>query len=227
MKLLVIEDDKKISDFVSRGLAEAGYGVDIASDGEAGLDWAAQGPYDLLIVDLMLPRLDGLSVIERLRSNGVNTPVLILSAKKSVDDRILGLQRGGDDYLTKPFSFSELLARCQALLRRASKTTITTQLSYDDIKLNLLNREVERSGKKIDLQSKEFSLLEYFLRNPGRVLTKTQILERIWGYNFDPQTNVVDVLVCRLRNKLDKDFNKKTIQTIRGVGYVLKETQDH
>jgi DNA-binding response OmpR family regulator len=223
MKLLVIEDDKKISNLLSRGLREAGYLVDVAGDGVLGLDMAAERIYDLLIVDLMLPKLDGLSIIDRLRRRNIQTPVLILSAKKSVDDRILGLQRGGDDYLVKPFSFSELLARCQALLRRATSANISMNLSFAGINMNLVSREVERDGIKLELQAKEFLLLEYFLRNPDLVLTKTQILEKVWGYNFDPQTNVVDVLVCRLRNKLDKEFGRKSIQTIRGMGYVLKE----
>ncbi len=222
MKLLVIEDDKKISHFLSRGLTEAGYEVDIVSDGLAGLDWAVNGLYDLLVVDLMLPKLNGLNLIEQLRERSINIPALILSAKKSVDDRIQGLKAGGDDYLTKPFAFSELLARCQALLRRAGQGTVSSLLSVGTIKLDLLRREVERDGMKIELQAKEFSLLEYFLRNHGLVLTKTQILEKIWNFNFDPQTNVVDVLVCRLRNKLDKGFAQKTIRTIRGAGYVFK-----
>ncbi|MDA8090072.1 MAG: response regulator transcription factor [Nitrospiraceae bacterium] len=222
MHILIIEDDKKIAAFITRGLKQAGFAVDHADNGEDGLRSLLAWPYDSAIVDIMLPRLDGLTLIEELRRQQVNTPVIILSAKHSVDDRVRGLQAGGDDYLTKPFSFSELLARLQALIRRSTGTAETTRLTFQDISLNLLTREVERGGRKIDLQSREFALLEYFLRNAGKVVSKTMILERIWGYNFDPQTNVVDVLVCRLRNKIDKDFEHKLIQTIRGIGYVFK-----
>jgi two-component system OmpR family response regulator len=225
MKMLLIEDDAKISEFVAKGLIQAGFEVDVAHDGEAGLDLALEANYELLILDLMLPRMDGLAVVEKLRARGVQSKVLILSAKRSVDDRVLGLQKGGDDYLTKPFAFSELLARCQALMRRPSQSTPLSQLTFDDININLLNREVSRSGQKIELQAKEFALLEYFMRSPGVVISKTQILESIWNYNFDPQTNVVDVLVCRLRNKIDKDFPTKMIHTIRGIGYVFKAQQ--
>ena len=222
MRILIIEDDKKIASFIALGLKQAGFAVDHADNGEDGLRSLLAWPYDSAIVDIMLPRLDGLTLIEELRRQQVNTPVIILSAKHSVDDRVRGLQAGGDDYLTKPFSFSELLARLQALIRRSTGTAETTRLTFQDISLNLLTREVERGGRKIDLQSREFALLEYFLRNAGKVVSKTMILERIWGYNFDPQTNVVDVLVCRLRNKIDKDFEHKLIQTIRGIGYVFK-----
>ena len=180
--------------------------------------------YDVAVVDIMLPKLDGLGLIEELRRQRVNTPVIILSAKRSVDDRIKGLQTGGDDYLVKPFSFSELLARVQALLRRASPPGAeSTRLTVGDLSLNLLSREVVRASEKLDLQAREFALLEYLIRNAGRVVSKTMILERVWGYSFDPQTNVVDVLVCRLRNKVDKNFAEKMIHTIRGVGYVLKK----
>src|SRR5258708_1906622 len=180
--------------------------------------------YDAAVVDLMLPRLDGLSVIENLRGQEINTPVLILSAKRSVDDRVKGLQAGGDDYMVKPFAFSELLARVQALLRRASGAIAaeSTRMKVGDLSMNLLSREVVRGGEKLDLQAREFALLEYLMRNAGRVVSKTMILEHVWDYGFDPQTNVVDVLVCRLRNKVDKNFTEKMIQTIRGVGYVLK-----
>jgi two-component system OmpR family response regulator len=222
MKMLLIEDDTKISEFVAKGLQQAGFDVDVAHDGETGLELAMKHNYELLILDLMLPRLDGLSLVEKLRAKGVPSKVLILSAKRSVDERVLGLQKGGDDYLTKPFAFSELLARCQALARRASVAAPISHLKFEDISLDLLTREVYRSSKKIDLQTKEFALLEYFMRSPGIVISKTQILERIWNYNFDPQTNVVDVLVCRLRNKIDKDFPLKVIHTIRGIGYVCK-----
>jgi two-component system OmpR family response regulator len=222
MRVLVVEDDVKIASFVSKGLREAGFAVDRAGDGEEGLHLALCEPYDAAVVDIMLPRLDGVALIERLRKEGVNTPVIILSAKRSVDDRIKGLQAGGDDYLTKPFSFSELLARVQGLIRRATRAAEPTHLKSADLSVNLFTREVRRGEEKIDLQPREFSLLEYLMRNEGRVVSKTMILEHVWDYSFDPQTNVVDVLVCRLRNKVDRDFDKKMIHTIRGVGYVLK-----
>src|SRR5206468_2976168 len=177
---------------------------------------------DAAIVDVMLPKLDGLNLVQRLRKEGIRVPVIFLSAKASVDDRIKGLQAGGDDYLTKPFAFSELLARVQALIRRSTNAAEPTRLSVADLTLDLLTREVTRGGQKIELQAREFALLEYLMRHAGRVVTKTMILEHIWDYSFDPQTNVVDVLVCRLRNKVDKDFPKKLIHTMRGMGYVLK-----
>lgn len=222
MRLLLIEDDLKIASFISKGLKEAGFAVDHAVDGVDGLHLAVSEPYDVAIIDLMLPKLDGLTLIERLRQQKINTPVLILSAKRSVDERVKGLQTGGDDYLTKPFSFSELLARVQALLRRASRTSEPTGLSVGDLSMNLLTREVRRGLQKIDLQPREFALLEYLMRSEGRVVSRTMILEHVWGYDFDPQTDVVDVLVCRLRSKVDRDFDQKLIQTIRGVGYVFK-----
>lgn len=224
MRILIVEDDKKIASFIKKGLKESGFTVDCAYDGEEGRDMALYEPYDAAIVDIMLPKLDGLSLIEELRKKENITPVLILSAKRSVDDRVKGLQTGGDDYLTKPFAFSELLARVYALIRRANKIAESSYLEYGDIYVDLLSREVRRGEKKINLQPKEFSLLEYFLYNPERVLSKTIILEHVYDYNFDPQTNVVDVLVCRLRDKVDRDFEKKMIHTIRGVGYVLKES---
>lgn len=222
MRILVVEDDKKISSFVVNGLKQAGFAVDACLDGEEALVMGRSTPYDAAILDLMLPKIDGLSVLQQLRREGVRTPVIILSAKASVDDRIRGLQAGGDDYLAKPFAFSELLARVQALIRRATQTTEPTRLTCSDLVLDLLSREVTRQGQKIELQTREFSLLEYLMRNPGRVVTKTMILEHVWDYSFDPQTNVVDVLVHRLRTKVDKDFAVKLIHTIRGVGYVLK-----
>ncbi len=224
MRVLVVEDDKKIASFVMNGLRQAGFAVDHAGDGEEGTHLAMHESYDAAVIDIMLPKLDGLSLIDEIRRSGVKTPVLILSARRTVDDRVKGLEAGGDDYLTKPFAFSELLARVQALIRRSSGTTGATYLKTGDLSMDLLTRRVVRSGIDIELQPKEFSLLEYFMRNPERVVSKTLILEHIYDYNFDPQTNVVDVLVCRLRNKLDKDFDKKMIQTIRGVGYVLKES---
>jgi len=224
MRVLVIEDDDKIASFVTNGLKQAGFNTSRAADGADGLRLALNDHYDVAVVDVMLPKLDGLGLIEELRRQRVNTPVIILSAKRSVDDRIKGLQTGGDDYLVKPFSFSELLARVQALLRRASPPGAeSTRLTVGDLSLNLLSREVVRASEKLDLQAREFALLEYLMRNAGRVVSKTMILERVWGYSFDPQTNVVDVLVCRLRNKVDKNFAEKMIHTIRGVGYVLKK----
>lgn len=222
MRVLLVEDDEKIAAFICKGLAEAGFAVDHAADGEDGLHLALTEPYDACVIDIMLPKLDGLNLIERLRHQKISTPVIILSAKRSVDDRVKGLQTGSDDYLVKPFAFSELLARVQALIRRASPPTLPTRLVVDDLHLDLLTRDISRGDQKIELQPREFALLEYLMRNPGRVVSKTMILEHVWDYNFDPQTNVVDVLICRLRNKVDRDFEQKMIHTIRGVGYVLK-----
>lgn len=222
MRILVIEDDVKIGSFLEKGLKEAGFAVDVRGDGQVGLEMALTLSYDAAIVDLMLPKMDGLAVIETMRAKSVNTPVLILSAKQSVDDRILGLQRGGDDYMVKPFSFSELLARVHALIRRDKKNTQPMLLRVGELEMDLLKHEIYRNGEKIELPAKEYGLLEYMMRNPGIVLSKTAILERVYDYSFDPQTNVVDVLVCRLRNKIDKDFEDKMIHTVRGMGYVLK-----
>jgi len=222
MRILVVEDDKKIASFVVNGLKQSGFAVDHYLDGEEALVMAETTPYDVAVVDLMLPKLDGLSLIQRLRSKGLRTPILILSAKASVDDRVRGLQAGGDDYLTKPFAFSELLARVQALIRRATQTSEPTRLEVGDLTLDLLTREARRGGQAIELQPREYGLLEYLLRHAGRVVTKTMILEHVYDYSFDPQTNVVDVLVSRLRQKVDRDFPEKMIHTIRGVGYVLK-----
>ena len=222
MRVLVVEDDSKIASFVVNGLKQNGFAVDHAPDGERGLALAHTINYDAAVLDIMLPKLDGLSLLRQLRQEKILTPVLILSAKASVDDRVKGLQAGGDDYLTKPFAFSELIARVQALVRRASHTAEPSKLSTGDLAMDLLTREVTRAAQKIELQSREFALLELLLRHPGRAVTKTMILEHVWDYSFDPQTNVVDVLVHRLRAKMDKDFPSKLIQTIRGVGYVLK-----
>jgi two-component system, OmpR family, response regulator len=222
MRILVVEDDKKIASFVAKGLKEAGFAVDRADNGQEGLDLALSQPYDAVVMDLMLPKLDGLSVIEQMRQQKTLTPVIILSAKRSVDDRIKGLQMGGDDYLIKPFSFAELLARLYALLRRTHQGAEPTRFAVGDLSMDLLTREVARSGKKIDLQPREFALLEYLMRNSGRVLSKTMIMEHVWGYNFDPQTNVVDVLVSRLRARVDRDFDDKLIHTYRGIGYAIK-----
>jgi len=220
MRILVIEDDPKIASFIVNGLKQSGFAVDHCADGEEGLARAHTISYDAAVVDIMLPKLDGLRLITDLRSKGVRTPVLILSAKASVDDRVRGLQAGGDDYLTKPFAFSELLARVQALIRRATQTPEPTRLVVGDLTMDLLKREVLRGGEKIELQPREFALLEYLMRHATRPVTKTMILEHIFDYSFDPQTNVVDVLVHRLRSKVDK--GRAMIHTIRGVGYVLR-----
>ena len=222
MRALLVEDDATIAEFVERGLREAGFAVDREADGEAGLAAAMRASYDVAIVDLMLPKRDGLSLIEELRRQGVAMPVLILSARRSVDDRVAGLQRGGDDYLTKPFAFAELLARVQALLRRATRAPEPTTLTVADIVLDLLSRRVTRAGRQIDLRPREFALLEYLMRNAGKVVSKTMILSHVWEYNFDPQTNIVDVLVSRLREKIDRPFEQKLLHTVRGVGYVLR-----
>jgi two-component system, OmpR family, response regulator len=223
MRLLLVEDDSKIALFISTGLKEAGFAVDHMENGEDGLHMALNEPYDVAVIDLMLPKIDGLTVIEEMRKKKVNTPVLILSAKRTVDDRVKGLTSGGDDYLTKPFAFSELLARVQALIRRSSNIASPSKLEVGDLSLHLLNRKVERSGKKIELQPLEFSLLEYLMRNSGHVVSKTMIMEHVWDYNFNPQTNVVEARICNLRDKIDRDFESKLIHTIRGAGYVLKE----
>lgn len=223
MRILIIEDDRKISSFLEKGFRENSYAVDVAADGEEGLLLARQGFYDAIIADLMLPKLDGLEMIGQLRAEKLNTPVLILSAKRSVDDRIKGLQVGGDDYMVKPFSFSELLVRVQTLLRRSSRTPEPTMLRVEGLNLDIARRTVEREGQTIDLQPREYALLEYLMRNAGRVVTKTSILENVYDYSFDPQTNVVDVLVCRLRNHIDQPFEEKLIHTVRGAGYVLKK----
>ncbi len=226
MRLLLVEDDAKIAAFVVKGMQQAGFLVDHASDGQHGLQLALSGGYDGAIVDIMLPKLDGLSLIESLRRRKIDLPVIILSAKRSVDDRIKGLQQGGDDYLTKPFAFSELLARVQALLRRASNTTETSSLVVHDLSLDLLARTVVRAGKKIYLQPKEFSLLEYLMRNAGRIVSKTMIMERVWDYNFDPNTNLVEARICHLRDKVDKGFDARLIHTVRGLGYILRNPDE-
>ena len=223
MRVLVIEDDADIAGFVAKGLREAGYTVDLAADGETGLERALQSPpYDALVVDLMLPRLDGLRLIATLRERRVSSPVLILSARRSVDERVQGLQSGGDDYLTKPFAMAELVARVQALIRRASAAPSATRITAGDLTIDLLTREVVRGERKIDLRPREFALLEYLARNAGRVVSKTMILSQLWNYNFDPGTNVVDVLVHRLRQKIDRAGEKPLIETRRGAGYVLR-----
>lgn len=222
MRILLIEDDGKIASFITKGLREAGFAVDIAQEGKEGVAMALSAPYDAAVIDIMLPGLDGLSIIERMREHKVETPVLILSARQSVDDRVQGLQRGGDDYMVKPFSFSELLARVQALIRRDKANVKSTRLTVGLLEMDLLRHEVSRESRKIELPAKEYALLEYMMRNPDVVISKTSILEKVYDYAFDPQTNVVDVLICRLRNKLDKDFSTKMIHTVRGMGYVLR-----
>jgi len=224
MRILLVEDDNKIAFFIVKGLRAAGYAVDHVPDGENGLHLALTEPYDAAIIDIMLPKLDGLSLIKKMRTESVHTPVIILSAKGSVDDRVKGLQTGSDDYITKPFAFSELLARVQALIRRGSGQAEPARLTVGDLSMNLITREVTREGRKIELQPMEFSLLEYLVRNAGKVVSKTMIMEHVWDYNFDPQTNVVEARISRLRDKIDRDFSKKLIHTIRGVGYVVKET---
>jgi heavy metal response regulator len=223
MRVLVIEDDAKIASFITKGLEQAGFAVDHAADGEDGLFMATSAPYDAAVIDIMLPGRDGLSVIAAMRQAKLATPVIILSAKHSVEDRIRGLQTGSDDYLVKPFTFAELLARVQALIRRSSRVTEPNRLTVGELSVDLVTRETVRSGQTIELQPREFSLLEYLMRHSGRVVSKTMILEHIWNYHFDPQTNVVDVLVCRLRNKIDRDYEQRLIHTIRGVGYVIKD----
>ncbi len=222
MRALVVEDDVTIAAFVGRGLREAGFAVDEAHDGDTGLELALREPYDVAIVDVMLPGRSGLDLVEELRRRRVTTPVLLLSARRSVDDRVRGLQAGADDYLVKPFAFAELLARVQALIRRATGTAEPTVLRHADLSLDLVTRRVVRAGVPIELRPREFALLEYLLRHPGRVLSKTMILSHVWGYQFDPGTNVVDVLVSRLREKVDRPFEQKLIKTVRGVGYVLR-----
>ena len=220
MRILVVEDDEKIASFLVKGLKQNSYAVDHRADGEQALALAQTVAYDAAVVDVMLPKLDGLSLVQQLRARKVRLPVLILSAKASVEDRVRGLQAGADDYLAKPFAFSELLARIQALIRRATQTAEPTRLTAGDLTLDLLTREVRCGGTAIDLQPREFSLLEYLMRHPDRPVTKTMILEHIFDYSFDPQTNVVDVLVHRLRSKVDR--GRERIQTLRGVGYVLR-----
>jgi len=224
MRILLVEDDRKINSFVAQGFEQAGYAVDRAEDGEQGLSLAEMRPYDAAVVDVMLPGLDGLALIESLRQRKITMPVLILSAKSGLDDKIRGLRRGGDDYVTKPFSFSELLVRVQTLVRRSTMSCAATQLRCGDLTLDPVTREVRRGEAGIDLQPKEFSLLEYMMRNAGSVLSKTMIMDHIWGYDFDPQTNPVDVLMHRLRSKIEIVPERKLIRTIRGVGYVLKES---
>ncbi len=223
MRLLLVEDDDKIALFITKGLKEAGFAVDRTANGEDGLHMGLTEPYDVAIIDLMLPGMNGLQIIEEMRKNKINIPVLILSAKRTVDDRVKGLKIGGDDYLTKPFAFSELLARVQALIRRATHLSNPSRITVDDLTMDIAKRKVDRAGMEIVLQPLEFSLLEYLMRNTGYVVSKTMIMEHVWDYHFNPRTNVVESRICYLRDKIDKNFDKKLIHTIRGVGYVLKE----
>ncbi|EIJ33161.1 response regulator transcription factor [Thiothrix nivea] len=225
MNILIVEDDQQTASFIQKGLIESGYVVDHAADGETGLNLAQGSHYDALIVDRMLPRRDGLSIIQTLRLQGMQTPVLILSALGDVDSRVEGLRAGGDDYLVKPYAFSELLARLQALLRRAQPAQEQTTLKVRDLEMDLLKRRVTRNGVNIPLQPREFNLLEYLMRHAGQVVTRTMLLEKVWDYHFDPQTNVIDVHVSRLRSKIDKDFDTPLLHTIRGAGYLLHDPE--
>jgi two-component system OmpR family response regulator len=222
MRILVIEDDLKIAEFIQKGLKSSGFAVDHATTGNQGFEMALDETYDTMVVDIMLPELDGISLIKKIRERKNNTPIIILSARDRVDDRVNGLQAGADDYLTKPFAFSELLARIQALIRRACNVTDPVNLSYANLSINILKRQVKRDNESIELQPLEFSLLEYLLRNKERVVSRTMIMEHVWDYNFDPMTNVVEARICRLRDKIDKGFEPKLIHTVRGAGYVLK-----
>ena len=222
MRVLVIEDDREIAHFLQKGLKESGHGADLVDDGEAGLEMARSGGYDVLIVDRMLPRRDGLSVIQTLRAEGNRTAVLILSALGEVDDRVKGLKAGGDDYLTKPFALSELLARIEALARRSAPEELETRYTVGDLVLDRLSHKVTRAGEPILLQPREFRLLEYLMKHAGQVVTRTMLLENVWDYHFDPQTNVIDVHISRLRSKIDKGFDRPMLQTVRGAGYRLE-----
>ena len=222
MRILVIEDDNGTAQFIKKGFAQVGYAVDHAADGIDGLFMAENNDYDALVVDVMLPGVDGLSVVKKLRSRHNNTPIIMLSAKKTLDDRIRGLHSGSDDYLVKPFAFSELLARIQALLRRVQAITDPTSLTIEGLYMDIQKRRVFRDNEPIELQHREFALLEYLMRNSGRVVSKTMIMEHVWDYNFDPETNVVEARICRLRNKIDRSQQVKYIHTIRGAGYILE-----
>ena len=225
MHILLVEDDRQTANFLQKGLTETGYVVDWADNGEDGLHLANNSQYDALIVDRMLPKRDGLSLIQSLRSQGNQTPVLILSALCEVDNRVEGLRAGGDDYLVKPYAFSELLARLQALMRRAQPTQEQTILKLRDLEMDLLKRRVTRAGTVINLQPREFVLLEYLMRHAGQAVTRTMLLEKVWDYHFDPQTNVIDVHISRLRSKIDKDFDVPLLHTVRGAGYLLHDPQ--
>jgi two-component system OmpR family response regulator len=224
MRVLLVEDDPETRSFVARGLAESGHVVEEAAEGKEGLFLALEGKYDVMVVDRMLPGVDGLSIVEAARNAGRRAPILVLSALGEVDDRVEGLRRGGDDYLVKPFAFSELLARLEALARRGDTEKPETRLRVGDLEIDLLTRSAQRSGRTIALQPREFKLLEYLVRHAGHVVTRTMLLEKVWGYHFDPQTNVIDVHVSRLRSKIDKGFDRPLLHTVRGAGYVLRES---
>jgi len=222
MKILIIEDDREAASFLKKAFAEAGHMADVAADGEAGFALADGGNYDVFVIDRMLPRRDGLSVIAGLRAKGVATPALILSALGEVDDRVTGLRAGGDDYLTKPYAFSELLARVEVLKRRAGTRDVETVYRVGDLELDRLSHTVRRGGQEITLQPREFRLLEYLMRHAGQVVTRTMLLENVWDYHFDPQTNVIDVHISRLRGKIEKGFEKPILHTVRGAGYMIR-----
>ena len=222
MRILVVEDEKKVAGFIKKGMEEETYAVDVAVDGEEGWAMAEVNQYDLIILDLMLPKMDGLEMLTRCRDKKITTPIILLTAKDSVEDKVTGLNKGADDYLTKPFAFSELLARSRSLLRRGQGETKTV-LKLADLSLDLVSHKVNRNGEEVELTGKEYSLMEYFMRNQGKVLTRTMIAEHVWDYNFDTFTNVIDVYINHLRKKIDKDHPKKLLHTLRGVGYVLKE----
>jgi len=221
MRILIVEDEKKVAGFIKKGLEEETYAVDVANDGEEGFHLADMNQYDMIILDVMLPKMDGLEVLTRLRDKKVSTPILLLTAKDAVDDKVTGLNKGADDYLTKPFAFSELLARIRSLLRRGQSET-QTELKVGDLCLDMVSHKVSRGGEEIELTGKEYSLLEYFMRNEGKVLTRTMIAEHVWDYNFDTFTNVIDVYVNHLRKKIDKKYPAKLLHTLRGVGYVMR-----
>ncbi|MEO8926794.1 MAG: response regulator transcription factor [Caulobacteraceae bacterium] len=222
MRLLIVEDDLEASDAMAKGLTEAGHECVAAGDGEAGLGAARAGRFDVLIVDRMMPRIDGVTMVERLRADADQTPVLFLSALGEINDRVAGLKAGGDDYLVKPYAFAELIARVEALARRRETGSVQTLLKVGDLEMDLIGREVRRAGQEIDLQPREFQLLEYLMRNAGQSVTRTMLLEKVWEYHFDPQTNVIDVHISRLRSKIDKGFERAMLQTVRGAGYRLE-----
>ena len=222
MNILLIEDDAKTAEFIARGLAQSGFSVTAAADGREGLEKLQSSAFDIAIADVMLPEIDGITLVRSARQQGSSTPVIFLSAKGSVEDKIQGLEAGGDDYLSKPFSFTELLARIQALLRRSQGSGNPTVLSFADLSMDLITRKVSRAGKRIELQPQEFSLLEYLMRNAGKIVSRTMILENVWEYNFDPQTNIVETRIYKLREKIDRPFDRELIHTVRGVGYVLE-----
>lgn len=223
MRILLIEDDRTVAEHIIKGLQQNGYSVEHATDGALGLELAQSGEFDALIVDRMLPTIDGLTIVKKLRDQGRLAPVLILSALGDVDDRVGGLHAGADDYLVKPFAFAELLARIEALLRRREDTAHITRLKVADLEMDLLSQKVVRAGKPFNLQPREYKLLEYLMRNAGQVVTRTMLLENVWEYHFDPQTNVTDVHISRLRQKIDKGFDKQLLMTVRGAGYILQD----